>query len=227
MFHFDCKSHRQFRTRISLHHRNFTHRVGPPIIYSIKNNCILCNAGEISSYYSFACAMLKSVMVKPTPIGPSVVVKPFTCHHIQSIYLFGHRLAPPRRLCLAPADNPLDLASGAFDTAFCGLTPHIVSDGRPFAWVRTAIVVLKGCTLEHRLGLRRQAHVVTHLAQYYLPSWAAGPCRLMKCDSCVLRSMFPTRNCWSKPRCCRHFYTMASLCLKKWIGSFGKNLDRK
>ena len=102
---------------------------------------------------------------------------------------------PAQRLCLALADNPLDLASGAFDTAFCGLTPHIVLDGRPFArgfifgcviMVRTAIVVLKGCTLEYRRGLRRQAHVVTHLVQYSLPSWAAGTCRWMKCYACVL-----------------------------------------
>jgi hypothetical protein len=192
MFHLDCKLHRQFRTRISLHHRNFTHRVGPPIIYSIKN-CIICNAGKISSYYSFARAMLKSVMVKPvkpTPIGAIS-----GCQAVR-MDLFGHRLAPPIRLCLAPTDNPLDLASGAFHTAFCGFTPHIVLDGRPFVrgfifgcvtMVRTAIVVLKGCTLEHRRGLRRQAHVVTHLAQYYqyLPSWAAGTSCLMKCDYCV------------------------------------------
>ena len=118
------------------------------VSYIQFKNCIICNADKISSCYSFACAMLKSVVVKPTPIGPSVVVKPFTCHHIQSIYLIiGHCLAPPIWLCLAPADNPLDLASGAFDAAFCGLTPHIALDGRPFArglMVRTAIVVLKG-----------------------------------------------------------------------------------
>ena len=71
MFPFDCKSHRQFRTRVSLHQQNFTHRVGPPIIYSILKNCIICNAGEIFSYHSFPCAMLKSVLVKP--IKPTAI----------------------------------------------------------------------------------------------------------------------------------------------------------
>ena len=49
--------------------------------------------------------------------------------------------------------------------------------------VRTA-VFLYWSTLEHRLWSRQQAPVVTHLAHYCLPSWAApGTCHLtMKCD---------------------------------------------